>query len=773
MDNMSDRSEGSFAIKRRPVGGSGRKPVQQALLSPTAPPEVSYSSQLLGLVDGESSLSPATTQSSGSCFSEEETTKNGHNSSTTNGDIPSPPPTASPTLSLASQEPSVRDVYFSTPPGTDQLPTPPPSAQASRQYYSPQPPPPTSQAAVVPAFDPPNAFQPLYPVYGATQTSSPPTTVPGESQFRGAPFTSGGTPLSPISSNTRRLSTWSKEAVDKYWNKETAKKAYANSMEFLVKTNDKLGKIIDPLMPVVGLTNPDLAAAYQVTRLVNQNQAALNNGVTTPNQNPNGFNNLVPLLGVLAQAAVNTSDSTTADTNPFSLATSPFSSSVDQSACISALLQNSTADPSAYLAALAQNGGADTNAALFGSLIQQQSSAATTSLLASMAAQGNAPPNAFAQILAAAQSGQDSSMNLMNSLIAQEQATQVTALANLAAFDPQSQNFQANTDLNATRSFVPNSETSGVFADSEQSTENKNSQPADTQRSNGPRGFVPRPQSTTVPNPLDRDAWVHQRVSMFGFENLSFPPNSELSSQGHNILVGNLVAISGQFQIKLLYTSAHVLQEIAAVQALKSDEEMSILKPCSIVDFGISCGGISMDCSLYINEPDEDGVVPAMYKAIVQSPYGHGLAFSYFVPADQLQIGSRIAASMISSIEWLDRGTISNPVSFRVLGKWRHEVETFLIDLGDECTSEVMDLTFADDGRYQYDRSQGSLENSAHDRSSGQFEVYEYKDNVIHLVLTHDDSGGIEVQDLQLAETFICIKGKKYFKLLEEPVFVL
>ncbi|KAK6081610.1 hypothetical protein SCUP515_02857 [Seiridium cupressi] len=760
--NPTKPAEGAaFTIKRRPVMQNYQKTTSQASLPSVSSPLCQSLAQSLANQDVKANQIPAQQVAVDSCVQGESREP----ILTDDVGFPTPPPSASPVSFRSNQQFLSEASFFPPPPETNPLPTPPLSAQVSPQ--------PNFSHAIAAPYDPSKGARPPYPLYDTTQTGSTSTQAPASSprSRMGPSVGSGfaGSPYSPVSSNTVRLSTWSKEAVNKYWNKETAKKAYKNSKEFLVMANDKLGKVIDPLMPVISAINPDFAAAYQISQAVNQKPGAANmgltgvlagqaaaNGVLASNQAPGGFGNFASILGAVAQVAVNDSADTSADVNPLLAA-------LNQSATTIPSFTGGM-DSSAYLATMSQDGLADTSTSAIASLLQQQSAPAIAALLANMNNNTQIPSsqNAIMDILAAAQSSQDFSLQLMNAMMEQQQAAQAAALANLAAYDSQPANSQGQFPADA-QTPDPESAAGAQFSQGQ----SQGAQSAMPSNSGASTSSTPHPQSAPQPNSSEPRHWTRQRVPAFGLDDIVLPLNTGFHSIGCNLLVGNLVALSGHCEIRLLYTGEQVLHGMVSLQGLKSNDETTVLEPCSMIDFGIPCGGVSVACALCFNEADEDGMVPSMYQVIIQSPYGHGLALSCFTPAQHLDTAKMIAWSMVSSITWLDRSTICKLAPEKLLGKWRYEDEILLIDLGDGCASETKELKFTADGRYQYTRSGSAKVSTAPDvdQASGQFQIYEYDDGTTHLVLTQDGSGAVEVQTVKLRENSMFIMEKTYIKV--------
>ncbi|KAK8132981.1 hypothetical protein PG999_001154 [Apiospora kogelbergensis] len=70
-------------------------------------------------------------------------------------------------------------------------------------------------------------------------------------------------PTIPLVNNHSRRPE-SLRRVSRYVNKESAKKAYKSSVDFLAKTGKQLDKYAQPAMPFLAATNPDIAAAYSL-----------------------------------------------------------------------------------------------------------------------------------------------------------------------------------------------------------------------------------------------------------------------------------------------------------------------------------------------------------------------------------------------------------------------------------------------------------------------------------------------------------------------------
>lgn len=516
-------------------------------------------------------------------------------------------------------------------------------------------------------------------------------------------------------------------------------------------------------MPVLSVTNPELAATYSQI-----NQAGAQGGV-------------LPFVGALAQVAISDDSGDAAATGM------PFLDMFNQQAAAFDSPSDGGFDPSAYLAAALsqQDGGSGVGADVMASYIQEQTNAATATLQANLAnMQGGSNPyldimastqgsgNPYMDIMAAAQSGD--SVQFMNELMNYQQQQLAATMANFTAGNtmPTSSAFPggqpdaaptAQEEASFSAEFT--TEAQGPhFTIPEQQTD-----PAPSYETPG----EPTPQFTSCPDDQSspqQSPWIRQSIPKFGLSSISLPPSSSvLQPLGHNMLDGALPDLSGSFEIQLLYSSRQVFDEMSSMQQLRSDGDMTVLEPCAMVSFGIPCGGVSVACAVVGNGPGDGDQVPAVYRVVVQSPHRHGLALACFVPVEHLHGAKTVAAAMVSSIVWLDRATVCDSVAGKLLGEWRWGEEAPLIDLGDGFERESKRLTFTADGQYEYRGSGGAATDSAQRTEDigrkGRFEVFEYKDGPVHLVLSDDRTSKVEVQEIALSEDIMTVNGKTYRKV--------
>lgn len=533
-------------------------------------------------------------------------------------------------------------------------------------------------------------------------------------------------------------------------------------------------------MPVLSVTNPELAATYSQI-----NQAGAQGGV-------------LPFVGALAQVAI--SD----DSGDSAASGMPFLDMFNQQAASFGSPSDGGFDPSTYLAAALaqQDGGSGVGADVMTSYIQEQTNAATATLQANMAnmqggsnpyldimanLQGGSNPylnmmanmqgsgNPYMDIMAAAQSGD--SVQFMNELMNYQQQQQAASMANFTSGStmPTSSAFpgfqpDAAPAAQEEASFSAEFTTEAQGPDYTVPEQQNGPAPSDEAYAEPAPQFTASPDDQTSPQP---NPWIRQSIPRFGLSSISLPPSSGvLQPLGHNMLDGALPDLSGSFELQLLYSSRQVFDEMSSMQQLKSDGDVTVLEPCAMHSFGIPCGGVSVACAVVGNAPDdgeEGGKVPAVYRAVVQSPHGHGLALACFIPAEHLHGAKTVATAMVSSIVWLDRATVCDSVAGRLLGEWRWGEEAPLIDLGDGFERESKRLTFTADGRYEYRGSGGSAADSAQRTEDlgrkGRFEVFEYKDGPIHLVLSDDRTSKVEVQEIALGEDVMTVNGKTYRKV--------
>lgn len=514
-------------------------------------------------------------------------------------------------------------------------------------------------------------------------------------------------------------------------------------------------------MPVLSVTNPELAATYSQI-----NQAGAQGGV-------------LPFVGALAQVAIS-DDSDAANATGV-----PFLDMFNQQAASFGSPSDGGFDPSTYLAAALaqQSDGSGVGADVMASYIQEQN-AATATLQANMAnMQGGTNPyldmmanmqgsgNPYMDVMAAAQSGD--SVQFMNELMNYQQQQLATTMAN----------FTSGSTMPTSSAFpgyqpdaAPTAQEASFSA--EFTAEAQGPDYTVPEQQNGPAPSdeayaEPAPQSTASPDNQTSpqpNPWIRQSIPRFGLSNISLPPSSGvLQPIGHNMLDGALPDLSGSFELQLLYSSRQVFDEMSSMQQLKSDGDVTVLEPCSMHSFGIPCGGVSVACAVVGNGPEEGGQVPAVYRVVVQSPHGHGLALACFVPAEHLHGAKAVATAMVSSIVWLDRATVCDSVAGKLLGEWRWGEEAPLIDLGDGFERESKKLTFTADGRYEYRGSGGVATDEAQRTEDlgrkGRFEVFEYKDGPVHLVLSDDRNSKVEVQEIALGEDVMAVNGKTYRKV--------
>lgn len=532
-------------------------------------------------------------------------------------------------------------------------------------------------------------------------------------------------------------------------------------------------------MPVLSVTNPELAATYSQI-----NQAGAQGGV-------------LPFVGALAQAAI--SD----DSDAVGATGLPFLDMFNQQAASFGSPSDGGFDPSAYLAAALaqQNDGSGAGADVMASYIQEQTNTAMANFQANMAnmqggsnpfldmmanMQGGSNPyldimantqgsgNPYMDIMAAAQSGD--SVQFMNALMNYQQQQQAATMANFASANTMP---TESTFAGGDPGTVPTAQYEASFsADFTAEAQGPDFTPPEQQ--NGPAPFneasaEPTPQFTAPPDAQDvpqPNPWTRQSIPRFGLSSISLPPSSGvLQPLGHNMLDGALPDLSGSFELQLLYSSRQVFDEMSSMQQLRSDGDVTVLEPCAMHSFGIPCGGVSVACAVVGNVPEDEegGKVPAVYRVVVQSPHGHGLALAYYVPAEHLHGAKTVATTMVSSIVWLDRATICDSVAGKLLGQWRWGEEAPLIDLGDGFERESKKLTFMADGQYEYRGSGGVATDSAQQTEDlgrkGRFEVFEYKDGPVHLVLSDDRTSKVEVQEIALSEDIMAVNGKTYRKV--------
>ncbi|KAF7528616.1 hypothetical protein G7054_g10092 [Neopestalotiopsis clavispora] len=734
----------SFAIRRRPVSIAHRSPAQQSLPSPSSQlPSPQPLPQLFEFQDFGIDSQQQSTNNAPGC------SPIGAANSNHTSDLPTPPPSASPRSSPSSQSSPelLKSPVFFPAPEIGSLPTPPPSARPEQSYFSPPPSSAERRAPEPTPSVPPRPSNPTSTTYqsGPAPAGPRPAFSPSASSSSNGASADTSTPHPVYRSNTRRI----RDGLNRYINTDTARRAYSNGVELLGKTSERMGRIIDPLMPVLSVANPEFASTYQQI-----SQAG-------------GQGSILPLMGALAQVTMNnnTEEGNTATGQPF------LDMLNQQQATLGA--SGGGFDPSSFIAALAQNSTSDANADAINSYIQQQSDANMAALQASMAnvAGGVPSQNPFLDLLAAAQSG--SSAQLMEQIMLQQQQQQQAALANLAAWGSVPTNINMGDPLGPA-SFAQEATASDGSAAAGQSPDF-----TAPEAQNGQSSSVPPPQTEASPGDQDQRpeaTWTRQSIPKFGIRSISLPANHNLRLLGHNVLAAELSDLSGYFEIQLLYSSRQVVDEMASMQQLRSDQDVTLLEPCAMTDFGIPCGGVSVSCALVINEPDDEGKTPAMYRVIVQSPYGHGLSLSYFVAAEHLHAVKTVAKTqMVSSISWIDRGTICDSIAQKLVGKWRWAEDMSLIDLGDGFEREWKQLTFTADGRYEYQKSGGNTTGVAPGiaqtqpeagHMSGRFEVFEYKDGPIHLTLTEDRSSGVEVQEILLSGSAITVKEKVYHKIM-------
>ncbi|KAK6189557.1 hypothetical protein LQW54_013148 [Pestalotiopsis sp. IQ-011] len=752
MDGQNIPTAGaSFAIKRRPVSVSHRKPVPQSPSSPSQIPSPQLSARISDFSDIEA-YQDNFPQSTGSASPG---IKNAIENNNSPHGLPTPPPSASPGLSQPSpSSPPPQGAHsFFQPFETASPPTPPLSARPEQIRFTS--PPPSTRA---PAPEPRPAVPPR-PTSTANASSQPgPAPTGHRPAFSQQPSaaaspgaTDGASPHPEYRSNTRRL----RDAANRHLNRDTARRAY-----------DRLGRIINASMPVLSVTNPELAAMYRQI-----NQAGAHGGV-------------LPFVGALAQAAIS-DDSNTVDAMGM-----PFLDMFSQQAAGFGSPSDGGFDPSTYLAAALaqQNDGSGVGADVMASYIQEQTNAATANFQANMAnmqsvsnpfldimADTQGSGNPYVDIMAAAQSGD--SVQFMNAFMNYQQQQQAATMASFTSGNTMPTDFAfpgGQPDA------APTAQEEASFS-AEFTTGGQDPDFTVPEQQNGPAPSYetseePTPQFTASSGAQDipqQNPWIRQSIPRFGLSSISLPPSSGvLQPLGHNMLDGALPDLSGSFEMQLLYSSRQVFDEMSSMQQLRSDGEVTVLEPCAMHSFGIPCGGVSVACAVVGNAPEdgeEGGKVPAVYRVVVQSPHGHGLALAYYVPAEHLHGAKTVATTMVSSIVWMDRATICDSVAGKLLGEWRWGEEAPLIDLGGGFERESKRLTFTADGRYEYRGSGGVATDSAQRTEDlgrkGRFEVFEYKDGPVHLVLSDDRTSKVEVQEIALSEDIMAVNGKTYRKI--------
>jgi hypothetical protein len=517
-----------------------------------------------------------------------------------------------------------------------------------------------------------------------------------------------------------------------------------------------------------------------------------------------------PLLAALAQTVTtNTEYSNVADPNAFLAGLTspelgnPYTSGTDPSAFLAALSQpnvgtpfGGSTDPDAFITSRMQAGSAnpsnqDANQALPASFIQQQSNAAAANLLASLGATQGTPFQATAPGGSPAQDTQAQFIaSLLQKVQGQAQATSCADNSNTYTPAASSQPF-SSAPPNPTTSQTESNQTSYTATSNttpESAAIQDIPQPSEQQTPASASSYMPSPnfasrppnaQSTSVPSSPPPEptqagpAWVHHQDLTFGLDDILLPAHHNLRSAGPpNFLVGDLHlpnAPPARLEIKLLYTAAQARHDALALQALAaaSSDGIHVLEPSGAVAFGGVVGIACAVCThnVVVAQQQHHHHADALYRAVAQSPHGHGLAVSvlFVGGAPQLPAVRALAVAVLASVRWADRARVCRAVAARLLGRWEN---------GGEGTGEAAKrLVFAADGRYAYDKGEGAAgveEQSASydpDHTRGQFEVYEYGGGLTHLVLAEDFTGGVEVQEVEFGEGFMTVKGKKFVQI--------
>ncbi|ORY55281.1 uncharacterized protein BCR38DRAFT_479177 [Pseudomassariella vexata] len=649
-------------------------------------------------------------------------------------------------------------------------------------------------------------------------------------------------PTAPSSSSTLRT-----DRLLKYLNKETAKKAYNSSKEFLAKTNEKLEKVINPLMPVLAMINPNIATIYQVQQQLSQSQQSQQNG--------SGIDSLAAMLSVQAAAALagqysgglgdfgvmttalnqpNISSLYSGEKNqnfPFDstflqdqqgivagdilsslTATGLFQPSMSQECftppyqdILSAYTQqqqNSATEM--FLSALRTGGVSDqsTNQEAISAYIQQQADASTANLMSTMSGSegiGQSSPSqsnldmitGFIQqqtdastenLMSILNSTGSPGMQYMSFILQQQQLQQQTQP------DAQPSLTTPFTSPPSANSVPPQNTCQPISGQQEEQAQAEAQTPIPSNpppSTSSPLQFQSQSQPPTLPNPK---TWPHHRARIFGLEHILLPPrHTNLRTPHPHLIIGDLAHLygGGSFEIRLLYTTSQIQTAVEAIGDLTTDDCRTVLVPACVMEFGIPTGGVNVGCVVCANqtggedEAEEGGGrggadkgALVMYRAIVSSPYGHGVAVSLYVPVKHIAVASKVAATMLSSIRWIDRSVLCKSVSSQLMGTWR-SYSHMSLNGGHDSVAEMKELCFMADGQYTYDRACQAIgddrrnggSESGSNHISGSFELYDYEKGTVHLVLAKTDKDSVEVRAVELRGNVMVINAKEYFRV--------
>jgi hypothetical protein len=515
----------------------------------------------------------------------------------------------------------------------------------------------------------------------------------------------------------------------------------------------------------------------------------------------------LPLLGSLAQVSLdNRPDFTGTEANPLITA-------LNQPAATAPL--GNTYDPNAYLAALLQNGDSGKNTALIASFLQQQSSAATISLLTSIYNMQDCPPsNLSLETPGAVQSRQGFPAQVLKSMIEQPEALQATTQTNSASFGIEAAEmdfqFQSKPDTSVPEP-TPAASTQGTPSTASCDILNlaihtKTPHYEAIPGSNATESPGSWPQPINVGTTTNGGLSSRHRIPMFGIDGILFPSGTELRPKGHNLLINRPSTLSGRFVIMLVYSVRHCRNQRACLQSLNTDQIMTVIEPCSLVNFETPCGDVSMSCAVRFNSgaASEDSNVINLYKVVIQSPFGHGLTISYSYQSGHLHTAREVVHGMVNSISWFNRAKICTSVSDRLVGKWTFEREASHSDIyennGDDdmdsdkyndddedseddnmdkdkdndeyddesYTSRATELIFTAGGRYLCESYPSAAFRRSRDKIkkiSGDFEAFQYRGGAVHLVLM-DDTMDVRLETITLRENRMAMKENVFVKVV-------
>jgi hypothetical protein len=281
----------------------------------------------------------------------------------------------------------------------------------------------------------------------------------------------------------------------------------------------------------------------------------------------------------------------------------------------------------------------------------------------------------------------------------------------------------------------------------------------------------------------DTTGWVHHQSRIFGVQDILLPPMHQIRTVGHTIMHGDIIQLSGKFEIELLYNSTQVQNRLEMLRNLAGHAQTPLLEPVAPKSFSVP-GPVSFDCVLATNVDTNTGPQHHIYKAILQSPYTHGLTLSSFAAPANLTVAKGVLQAMARSLVWANRSSISRDLTTSFAGsKWRYYYSHTSGGSGVISSSgslrETREYKFLAGGRFAFDRSSsvststsdshgnvtanGSVFNPDHVK--GLYQVFEYENGVSHLVLTEEGSRDVKILAAERRPGVMTVDGKKFFEV--------